>query len=65
MKDFTHLKEEAGKFLFDGEKVNSLFPFVTNFIPEKGEFIALLLAEDTYHIDYLQDSLSYLGIHRA
>lgn len=65
MKDFTQLKEEAGKFLFDGEKANSLFPFVTNFIPEKGEFIALLLAEDTYHIDYLQDSLSYLGIHRA
>jgi len=65
VKDFNALKDSAAKFLFDGEKANSLFPFVTNLIPEKGEFIALLLAEDTYHIDYLQDSLSYIGIHRA
>lgn len=63
--DFSSFKEKAARFLFDGERRNSVFPFVTNLIPEKGEFIALLLAEDTYHIDYLQDALSYIGIHRA
>ena len=62
---FDEFKEKTSRFLFDGEKKNSVFPFVTNLIPEKGEFIALLLAEDTYHIDYLQDALTYAGIHRA
>ncbi len=62
---FTEFKEKVGRLLFDGKRVNSVFPFVTGLIPEKGEFIALLLAEDTYHIDYLQDALTYAGIHRA
>jgi len=63
--DFPEFQKKVGKFLFDGERRNSMFPFVTNLIPEKGEFIALLLAEDTYHIDYLQDALTYVGITRA
>lgn len=62
---FDDFKEKTSRFLFDGEKLNSFFPFVTNLIPEKGECIALLMAEDTYHIDYLQDALTYVGIHRA
>lgn len=50
--------------LYDGTRVNSVFPFMVDLVPETGTFIAHLCAEDMYHIDYLQDALAFHGIVR-
>ncbi|MCB0319375.1 MAG: hypothetical protein KDD60_00535, partial [Bdellovibrionales bacterium] len=61
---FEELKKDIGHILYDGKKTNSVFPFLTDLLETKGTFIAHLLAEDMYHIDFLQEALSLRGIHR-
>lgn len=61
---FNELKEQLTSLLYDGSKINVVFPFDVEILPTTGAFTLILLAEDIYHIEYLEQALSYLGIER-
>ena len=61
---FIELTERVGPVLFDGCKLNSIFPFNCDDLPITGEFAVVLLAEDLYHIDYMEVSLKEMGVKR-
>jgi predicted ATP-grasp superfamily ATP-dependent carboligase len=60
---FEDFREKTKKYLYDGIKINSIFPMVTELLPTKGQFIAMLMAEDRYHIDFLEDKMKQMGIN--
>jgi len=60
--DFCDLKTRLSALLYNGQKTNSVFPMMTDLLPINGTFIAMIMAEDMYHIDYLQESLHLLGV---
>lgn len=62
---FDDLCSRIGNMLYDGIKVNSVFPFLTDLLEKDGSLIVHLFAEDMYHIDFMQEALAYAGITRT
>ncbi len=61
---FDQFRLTISEVIYDGKRINSVFPFDCDLLEEKGELTILIFAEDVYHIDYLQDVLSQKGIIR-
>ena len=61
---FNELKSRIAPLLYDGLRINSVFPFDCDELSHNGSFAALLVAEDLYHIDYLERTLQGLGVMR-
>ena len=62
---FSELVKRAGKLIYSGSNSNAMVPYDVDRLGDTGEFACVLLAEDMYHIDYLEDALSYLGVKRV
>ncbi|MCB9030034.1 MAG: hypothetical protein H6619_03210 [Deltaproteobacteria bacterium] len=62
--DFDSLKEQIESLLYDGSRINSVFPYDCDTLSINGTFAAVLLAEDMYHIEYLEEALRYLDVNR-
>ena len=61
---FLDLNKRIEPVLFDGSRLNSVFPFNCNALPLTGNFAVVLLAEDLDHIYYLEESLKEMGVKR-
>lgn len=59
---FEVFLEKLSPVLYDGSKLNSVFPFDCDLIETTGSFEVLLLAEDLYHLDFLERTLKELGV---
>lgn len=62
---FSELVARIEEVVYNGIRKNFVFPYDTDMLSRNGVFAAAILAEDMYHIDYLQDALSYMGIARV
>lgn len=62
---FAELRENLGPLLYDGHKLNSVFPYNCNAIQANGCFSIVLLSEDSNHLAHLEQSLRKIGIKRA
>jgi hypothetical protein len=61
---FKDLQEQLTDLIYDGKRINSVFPFDCDLLEQKGELTIIIFAEDLYHIDYIQDLLlqkSFIG----
>ena len=56
--------ERIESLLYDGAKLNSVFPFSCDALPETGNFAVILLAQDLDQISYLKESLKEMGVTR-
>ena len=61
---FNELRSRLAPLLYDGKRINAVFPFDCDELSHNGSFAALLVAEDLYHIDYLERTLQGLGVMR-
>ena len=61
---FPELTERINPVLYDGNKLNSVFPFNCDALPETGVFDVILLAQNLDQILYLEESLKEMGIKR-
>ena len=62
---FSELIEKLGPLLYDGNRLNSVFPYNCNAIQANGAFALILLSEDHNHLVHLEKSLQRIGIGRA
>ena len=61
---FTELIERIEPVLYDGKKLNSVFPFSCDTLPLSGDFAVILLAENMPEIFNMEKSLEEMGIKR-
>ena len=61
---FEELKNNLSDIIYDGQKINSVFPFDCELIEQNGQVTIIIFAEDMFHIDYFQDLLSQRGIYK-
>ncbi len=61
---FLELTEHIKPVLYGGNKVNSVFPFNCDALPETGNFAVILLAQNLDQILYLKESLKEMGVKR-
>ena len=61
---FLALTERIKPVLYDGNKLNSVFPFNCDALPETGNFAVILLARNLDQILYLKESLKEMGVKR-
>ncbi|MCB0309603.1 MAG: hypothetical protein KDD42_00125, partial [Bdellovibrionales bacterium] len=61
---FTELTELIEPILYNNHRLNCVFPHDCDALHITGQFAPLLVAEDIYHIEYLEESLKSLGIER-
>lgn len=61
---FPELTERIKPVLYDGNKLNSVFPFNCDALPETGVFDVILLAQNLDQILYLEESLKEMGVKR-
>jgi len=61
---FMELCERIAPVLYDGQGINTVFPFDCDSLSRSGIFTPLLIAEDSFHIQYLEETLNGLGIER-
>jgi hypothetical protein len=61
---FSELTQRIENVLFDGKKMNSVFPYNCNALPSTGDFAVILLAEDLNHLVYLEQLLKEMGVKR-
>jgi len=54
---FNELKEKLKLDIYDGEKINSIFPYTCEVLSETGYFSFVLLAENTEIISILENRL--------
>ncbi len=54
---FTELKERLKSVLFDGKKLNSIFPFNCEKLPLTGNFAVILLAGNMWQLPNLEEAL--------
>lgn len=54
---FLELTERIQPVLYDGKKLNSVFPYNCNALPLTGDLAVVLLAENMDRIFYLEESL--------
>ncbi len=61
---FLELTERIKPVLYDGHKLNSVFPFNCDVLPETGSFAVILLAQDLDQIAKLKEALKEMGVQR-
>ena len=61
---FLELTERTKSVLYNGNKLNSVFPFNCDALPETGNFAVILLAQNLDQILYLKESLKEMGVKR-
>jgi hypothetical protein len=61
---FPELTERIKPVLYDGNKLNSVFPFNCSSLPVTGDFAVVLLAQNMDKIIYLEESLKRMGVKR-
>lgn len=61
---FLKLTERIKSLLYDGNKLNSVFPYNCDGLLETGNFAVILLAQNLYHILYMEKSLKEMGVKR-
>ena len=61
---FPELTERIKPILYDGNKLNSLFPFNCYDLPVSGNFAVILLAENMDMISSMEESLKAMGVKR-
>jgi len=61
---FPALTERIKPVLYNNNKLNSVFPFNCDELPETGNFAVILLARNLDQILYLEKSLKELGVKR-
>jgi hypothetical protein len=58
------LRKRIDSVLYDGSKLNSVFPFNCEDLSRTGNFAVVLLAEDMDQLHMLEMSLKELGVKR-
>ncbi len=61
---FLELADRIQNILYDGAKINSIFPYNCNALDSTGDFSVILLAEDLNHLIYLEELLNEQGVKR-
>ncbi len=61
---FTELVNRMGSLIYNGTSINHVFPYDCDMLSVNGTFATVLIAEDMYHIDFLEQALKYLEINR-
>lgn len=61
---FLELADRIQSILYDGEKINSVFPYNCSSLGSTGDFAVILLAEDLKHLIYLEELLNEQGVQR-
>jgi len=61
---FLALTERIKQVLYDGNKLNSVFPFNCDALPETGNFAVVLLAENMDKIFNMEETLKEMGVKR-
>ena len=61
---FIELRKRIDSVLYDGSKLNSVFPFNCEDLSRTGNFAVVLLAEDMDQLHMLEMSLKELGVKR-
>jgi hypothetical protein len=61
---FLELTERIKPILYDGNKLNSVFPFNCDTLPMSGNFAVILLAENMDMILNMEESLKAMGVKR-
>jgi hypothetical protein len=61
---FLELTERIKSLLYDGAKLNSVFPFSCDALLETGNFAVILLAQDLDRISHLKQTLKKMGVTR-
>ncbi|HID68913.1 MAG TPA: hypothetical protein EYP35_00265 [Desulfobacterales bacterium] len=61
---FFELTQTIDNVVYDGKKINSVFPFNCNTLPLTGDFAVILLAEDLNHLIHLEQLLKEMGVKR-
>ncbi|MEZ4753199.1 MAG: hypothetical protein R3A13_02690 [Bdellovibrionota bacterium] len=64
-QSFNSLAAKLGPLLYDGTAVNRIFPYDCDTLTLNGSFAAVILAEDFYHLEHLEQALQTLGVHRV
>jgi hypothetical protein len=59
---FSDLRSRLGELLYDGSSVNSVFPFDADSLNTSGAVTFLMLAEDMYHLQFLEAALAEMGL---
>lgn len=59
---FLAFTERIESILYDGNKLNSVFPYNCDALSETGEFAVILLARNLDRISYLEESLKKMGV---
>ncbi len=62
---FSELTQRIANVLYDGKKINSVFPYNCHELPSTGDFAVILLAEDLNHLIYLEQLLEEMGVCRG
>ncbi len=61
---FLELAERMQPLLYDGHKLNSVFPFNCDALPETGDFAVILLAQDLDGISEMKEALKEMGVRQ-
>ncbi|WP_342304836.1 hypothetical protein [Methanolobus sp. ZRKC5] len=61
---FLELTERIEPVLYDGKKLNSVFPFSCDTLPSSGDFAVIILAENMDEIYNMEESLKEMGVKR-
>lgn len=59
---FEELVRRIEPVMYDGSGINCVFPYDCDTLPENGKFTPVILAEDMFHVDYLERALGELGV---
>lgn len=59
---YSTLIKQLGSLMYDGTSINRIFPYDCDTLSINGTFAVVLMAEDMYHIDFLEQALKYLDI---
>lgn len=62
---FERLRERLSPLLYSPGRSNAIFPFDCDPLRHTGVFACVLLAEDLYHLEFLEAALTELGIRRV
>lgn len=62
---FSELNKRIDSVLYDGSKLNSVFPFNCEDLSDTGSFAVILLAENVDQLRMLEASLKALGVKRG
>jgi hypothetical protein len=61
---FPELLKRLSTVVYKGNGINAIFPTDCDTLAETGAFAPVIVAEDLYHVQYLQEALAELNVHR-